>query len=31
LWLQEKEDIDAKYSIIDFNEDECKIMLKKMS
>jgi len=31
LWLQEKEDIDAEYSIIDFNADECKAMLKKMS
>ena len=31
LWLQDKEDVDAEYSIADFNEEECKDMLKKMS
>jgi hypothetical protein len=31
LWLQEKEDIDAEYSVNDFDENECKEMLKKMS
>ena len=31
MWLQEKEDIDAAYSINDFDENECKEMLKKMS
>jgi hypothetical protein len=31
LWLQDKEDVDAEYSIDDFNEEECKEMLKKMS
>ena len=31
VWLQDKEDVEADYSITDFDEIECKEMLKKMS